>query len=92
MTALRRLGEDHLKSVFSILYYTPHAPLSVLEILCCGCTVMGNLPARAFLLPGNTVCSYFGVTDPEGRMMLRTLINMLVWNVVAVVGVVLWFG
>lgn len=53
---------------------------------------MENLLTRAFLLPGNTVCSYFGVTDPEGRMMLRTLINMLVWNVVAVVGVVLWFG
>ena len=27
---------------------------------------MGNLLTRAFLLPGNTVCSYFGVTDPEG--------------------------
>ena len=53
---------------------------------------MGNLLTRAFLFPGNTVCSAFGVTDPEGRMMLRMLINMLVWSVVAIVGVVLWFG
>jgi hypothetical protein len=51
---------------------------------------MGKLLVRAFLLPGYTVCSAFGVTDPEGRMMLRTLINMLVWNVVVIVGVVLW--
>jgi hypothetical protein len=51
---------------------------------------MGKLLARAFLLPGNTVCSALGVKDPEGRIMLRTLFNMLVWNVVAVVGVVLW--
>jgi hypothetical protein len=53
---------------------------------------MGKFLARAFLFPGNTVCSAFGVTDPEGRMMLRTLINMLVWNVVLIVGVVLWFS
>lgn len=53
---------------------------------------MGRLLARAFLLPGNTVCSAFGVTDPEGRMMLRMLVNMLVWNVVVIIGVALWFG
>jgi hypothetical protein len=53
---------------------------------------MGKLLLLAFLLPGNTVCSALGVTDPEGRMMLRTLINMLVWNVVAIIAVVLWFG
>jgi hypothetical protein len=53
------------------------------------CRVMKKLLARAFFLPGNTVCSAFGVTDPEGRMVLRALINMRVWNVVAVIGVVL---
>jgi hypothetical protein len=53
---------------------------------------MGRILTRVFLLPGDTVCSAFGVTDPEGRMMLRTLINMLVWNLVVVLAVVLWLS
>jgi hypothetical protein len=53
---------------------------------------MGNLFLRIFFFPGNVICSALGVTEEEDRVMVRTLINMLVWNVVAVVGVVLWFG
>ena len=53
---------------------------------------MGNLLLQAFLLPGNAACWSLGVTDPEGRMMLRMLVNMLVWSVVVIVGVFLWFG
>lgn len=51
---------------------------------------MGNLLLRAFFFPGNAACSALGVTDPEGRMMLRTLVNILVWNVVVIVAAVLW--
>jgi hypothetical protein len=50
---------------------------------------MGNLLLRAFLLPGELVCSALGVTEPEGRMMLRTLVDILVWNAVVIL-VVVW--
>jgi len=47
---------------------------------------------RLFLLPGNAACAALGVTEDEDRVMLRTLVNMLVWNVVMVVGAFLVFG
>ena len=52
---------------------------------------MGNLLLRIFFLPGNAVCSALGVTEEEDRIMLRTLVNMLVWNLVVIVGAVLLF-
>jgi len=44
-----------------------------------------------FLLPGNLVCDLAGATSGDDRAMIRTLINMLAWNFVAVMAVVaLW--
>jgi len=53
---------------------------------------MGSLLLRTFFLPGNAVCSALGVTEEEDRMMVRTLVNILVWNLVVIVGAVLLFG
>ena len=44
-----------------------------------------------FLLPGNLVCDATGARASDDRAMIRSLINMLVWNLVAVIVVVtLW--
>jgi hypothetical protein len=45
-----------------------------------------NLAARLFLLPGDLVAGLLHVTKADDRMMIRTLINMLFWNVIVVVG------
>ena len=45
---------------------------------------------QAFLLPGNVVCDLVGASAEDDRSMIRTLINMLVWNAVIVLAVVLW--
>jgi hypothetical protein len=39
---------------------------------------------RTFLYPGDKVCDACHVQAGDDRMMIRTLINMLVWNLVAV--------
>lgn len=52
---------------------------------------MGSLLLRAFLLPGNAVCSALGVAGEEDRVMVRTLVNILVWNLVVIVGAILLF-
>ncbi len=52
---------------------------------------MGNLLLRTFLFPGNMVCGALGVTEGDDRVMVRTLINMLVWNAVVLIGAVLIF-
>jgi hypothetical protein len=44
-------------------------------------------PIRLFLLPGNLASDALHVEDIDSRAMLRTLVNMLVWNLVAVVAV-----
>ncbi|MGG5812195.1 hypothetical protein [Falsiroseomonas sp. CW058] len=44
-------------------------------------------PIRLFLLPGNLVSDVLHVDDVDSRSMLRTLVNMLVWNLVAVLAV-----
>ena len=44
-----------------------------------------------FLLPENLVCDLAGAKAGDDRAMIRSLINMLVWNLVAVIVVVtLW--
>ena len=44
-----------------------------------------------FLLPGNLVCDAAGFRSGDDRAMIRSLINMLVWNSAAVIVVVtLW--
>lgn len=52
---------------------------------------MGSLLLRIFFFPGNAVCSALGVTEEEDQVMVRTLVNMLVWNLVVIVGAVLLF-
>jgi hypothetical protein len=44
-------------------------------------------PTQIFLLPGNLVSDALHVEDADSRTMLRTLVNMLVWNLVAVLAV-----
>ncbi|HUZ64359.1 MAG TPA: hypothetical protein VMU82_11705 [Acetobacteraceae bacterium] len=53
---------------------------------------MGSLLLRTFFFPGNAICSALGVTERDDRMMVRTLVNILVWNFVVIVGAALLFG
>lgn len=47
----------------------------------------GDALLWVFLLPGNLVCDVLGAHQDDGRVM----INMLVWNLVAVlIAVALW--
>ena len=51
----------------------------------------GDAVLWLFLLLDNLVCDALGAHEDDGRDMIRTLINMLVWNLVAVLIVVgLW--
>jgi hypothetical protein len=53
--------------------------------------MIGKAVLRVFLLPGNLVCDALGAHEEDDRAMLRTLINMLVWNLAIVLAVVvLW--
>ena len=53
--------------------------------------MIGKTVLRIFLLPGDLVCDAVGVSSGDDRLMLRSLINMLAWSLVAVVAVVaLW--
>jgi len=49
---------------------------------------MGHTALRIFLWPGNTVCDMIGARADDDRSMIRSLINMLVWNLVVVLVVV----
>ena len=44
-------------------------------------------PLSLFLLPGNLASDALRISDLDSRMMLRTLVNKLVWNLVAVLAV-----
>jgi hypothetical protein len=44
-----------------------------------------------FLLPGNLVADLLQAKNADDRMMIRTLVDMLFWNVVVVVGAVAIF-
>ncbi len=52
--------------------------------------MIGKTALRVFLLPGNLVCNALGAREDDDRAMIRSLINMLVWNFVIVLAVVLW--
>ncbi len=41
-------------------------------------------PVALFLLPGNLVSDALHIEAEDSRMMTRTLINMLFWNLFAV--------
>lgn len=42
-------------------------------------------PVSLFLLPGNLISDALHIESQDSRMMMRTLVNMLVWNFVAVI-------
>lgn len=45
-----------------------------------------TLALKLFLLPGNLVANALGATLDDDRVMIRSLINMLFWNAVIIVG------
>jgi hypothetical protein len=49
--------------------------------------MIGRTALRIFLLPGNLVSDALGARAVDDKIMIRSLINMLVWNLVAVLGV-----
>lgn len=53
--------------------------------------MIGRNALRLFLLPGNLACNAIGAVDGDDRAMVRTMVNMLVWNLVAVLVVVAIF-
>ena len=46
---------------------------------------MGHVLLSTFLYPGNVACDLLGLDRGDDRMMVRTLVNMLVWNLVGVI-------
>ena len=46
---------------------------------------------RAFLYPGNVVCKLIGARSDDDRALIRSMSNMLIWNLVVVLIVVLWW-
>lgn len=53
--------------------------------------MLGRYAVRIFLLPGNLACDALGAVEGDDRSMVRTMVNMLVWNTVAVLIVVATF-
>jgi hypothetical protein len=49
--------------------------------------MLGRMALRMFLLPGNLVSNALGASRGDDRVMIRSLVNMLFWNLVAVLGV-----
>ena len=49
---------------------------------------MKRAMARVFFFPGETVCNLLGAKADDDRMMIRTLVDMLAWNLVVVLAVV----
>lgn len=43
--------------------------------------------AKLFFLPGNLVADLVGATKADDRTMIRTMVDMLFWNTVIVLGV-----
>jgi hypothetical protein len=52
--------------------------------------MIGKIALQVFLLPGNLVCNAIGARAEDDRSMIRSLINMLVWNLAIVLAIVLW--
>lgn len=50
-----------------------------------------RLATKLFFLPGDLVADLVGATASDDRMMIRTLIDMLFWNLVVVLGAVVIF-
>ena len=53
--------------------------------------MIGKAVLRVFLLPGDLASDALGAREQDDRAMLRSLVNMLVWNLAVVLAVVaLW--
>jgi hypothetical protein len=50
-----------------------------------------RLTESMFLLPGNVVADLLGAAKPDDRVMIRTMIDMLFWNIVVVIFAVVFF-
>lgn len=50
---------------------------------------MGRMALRVCLWPGNLACNAIGARAEDDRSMIRSLVNMLVWNLAVVLLVVL---
>jgi hypothetical protein len=50
-----------------------------------------SLITKALLFPGQAVSDLMHIREGDDRMMIRTLVNMLVWNLVIVLAVVLFY-
>jgi hypothetical protein len=53
--------------------------------------LIGQRALRLFFLPGDLVANLLGATADDDRMMIRSLIDMLFWNLVVVIGAVVIF-
>lgn len=49
---------------------------------------MRHILERVFLYPGEKVCDACHVQSGDDRMMIRTLVNMLVWNLAVLLAVI----
>lgn len=47
-----------------------------------------KLVSKIFFLPGDIVADLLGATKPDDRAMIRTMVDMLFWNAIVVVAVV----
>ena len=54
--------------------------------------MIGKTALRLFLFPGNLVCDLIGARAEDDRAMIRTVVNMLVWNLAVVLVVVALLG
>lgn len=52
---------------------------------------MAHALLAVFLAPGNLAANLAHATADDDRMMIRTLVNMLVWNLALVIGTYLVF-
>lgn len=50
-----------------------------------------KLLLKLFLLPGESVANLLGATNADDRAMIRTMIDMLFWNIVVVICAVAFF-
>ena len=50
-----------------------------------------SLPLRIFRFPGTVVANRLGAKLEDDRMMIRTLIDMLFWNIIFVIGAAIVF-
>jgi hypothetical protein len=50
-----------------------------------------KLALKLLFLPGDLCANLLRATEPDDRMMIRTLVDMLFWNAVIVIGALVIF-